>query len=122
MKSISTKGNDVATTQYIFEMTANGYSNKDFGYEQQRNEQKNELDSVGFNANWEVTDTFGLSLDYANSQAKSLPNDPVTGGKCHGIQLRRCTPVLRNGSGARQHRRSGGALCWLRCPGIRLLG
>ncbi len=73
------QGNDVATTQYIFEMTANGYSNKDFGYEQQRNEQKNELDSVGFNANWEVTDTFGLSLDYANSQAKSLPNDPVTG-------------------------------------------
>ena len=73
-------GRDVATTQYIFEMTANGYSNKDFGYEQQRNEQKNELDSVGFNANWEVTDTFGVSLDYHNSQANSLPNDPVTGG------------------------------------------
>jgi TonB-dependent receptor len=72
-------GRDVATTQYIFEMTANGYSNKDFGYEQQRNEQKNELDSIGFNANWEITDTFGLSLDYATSEAKSLPNDPVTG-------------------------------------------
>ena len=70
----------VATTEYIFEMTANGYSNKDFGYEQQRNMQKNELDSVGFNANWEVTDNFGLSLDYHNSQSKSLPNDPVTGG------------------------------------------
>ena len=73
------QGRDVATTEYIFEMTANGYSNKDFGYEQQRNEQKNELDSIGFNANWEITDNFGVSLDYANSQAKSLPNDPVTG-------------------------------------------
>ena len=73
------QGQDVATTEYIFEMTANGYSNKDFGYEQQRNEQKNELDSIGFNANWEITDNFGVSLDYANSQAKSLPNDPVTG-------------------------------------------
>ena len=73
-------GSDVATTQYIFELTANGYANKDFGYEQQRNEQKNELDSIGFNADWEVTENFGLSLDYHNSQAKSLPNDPVTGG------------------------------------------
>jgi TonB-dependent receptor len=70
----------VATTEYIFEMTANGYSNKDFGYEQQRSMQKNELNSVGFNANWEVTDNFGLSLDYHSSKAESLPNDPVTGG------------------------------------------
>jgi TonB-dependent receptor len=73
-------GHDVATPVYIFEMTANGNGNKDFGFEQQRNEQKNELGSLGLNATWQVTDTFSLMLDAHNSEAKSLPNDPVTGG------------------------------------------
>ena len=73
-------GHEVATPVYIYEMTANGYGNKDFGYEQQRNEQKNELDSLGLNARWQVTEKFSLTLDAHNSEAKSLPNDPVTGG------------------------------------------
>ncbi len=73
-------GQAVATPIYVFEMTADNYSNKDFGYEQQRNMQKNELNSIGFNANWEINDRFGISLDYHTSDAESLPNDPVTGG------------------------------------------
>jgi len=80
-------GNAVATPLYIFEMTggasgfpASGYSNKDFGFEQQHNEQKNELDSLGFNVDWQVTDRFSVSFDGHNSEAKSLPNDGVTGG------------------------------------------
>ena len=91
-------GRDVATTQYIFEETANGYSNKDFGYEQQRNMQKNELDSYGINAKWEITDNFGLSFDYANSKAKSLPNDPVTGGSATAFSF--AGVPLCNGTGA----------------------
>jgi TonB-dependent receptor len=73
-------GHSVATPVHIYEMTANSYSNKDFGFEQQHNEQKNELDSVGFNAEWQVNDRFSLSLDAHSSEAKSLPNDPTTGG------------------------------------------
>jgi TonB-dependent receptor len=73
-------GQDVATPIYIFEMTANNYSNKDFGYEQQRNEQENSLDSVGFNVDWQLSDRFSLSLDAHKSEGKSDPNDPVTGG------------------------------------------
>lgn len=53
---------------------------KDFGFEQQRNEQKNELNSIGFNAAWRVTDNFTLALDAHNSKSKSLPNDPTVRG------------------------------------------
>jgi TonB-dependent receptor len=78
---------EVATPLYIFEMTAgrtaapgSGYSNKDFGFEQQHNEQRNELDSLGFNADWQVTDRFSLAFDAHRSEGTSSPNDPVTGG------------------------------------------
>lgn len=53
---------------------------KDFGFEQQRNEQKNELKSIGFNAAWRVTDNFTLALDAHNSKTESLPNDPTVKG------------------------------------------
>ena len=53
---------------------------KDFGFEQQRNEQKNELNSIGFNAAWRVTDNLTLALDAHNSKTKSLPNDPTVRG------------------------------------------
>ena len=53
---------------------------KDFGFEQQRNEQKNELNSIGFNAAWRVTDNFTLALDAHNSKTESLPNDPTVRG------------------------------------------
>ena len=53
---------------------------KDFGFEQQHREQKNELKSIGFNAEWQVTDNFSLALDVHDSEAESMPDDPLTGG------------------------------------------
>ena len=43
----------VATPVLLHELTGSG---KDFGYEQQHREQKNDLRSVGFNADWNVSD------------------------------------------------------------------
>lgn len=70
-------GQAVATPVYLRDVP-NGA--KDFGMEQQRNEQKYTLGSLGFNADWQVNDRFQLSFDAHNSKTKSLPNDPVTGG------------------------------------------
>lgn len=53
---------------------------KDFGFEQQHREQTNELNSFGFNADWQMSDRFRLALDFHDSQSESLPSDPVTGG------------------------------------------
>jgi TonB-dependent receptor len=68
---------EVATPVLLREYTG---ASKDMGYEQQHREQKNELNSIGFNADWQVTDTFSLALDVHDSKAESLPNDPITGG------------------------------------------
>src|SRR5690606_24375662 len=70
-------GGEVATPVLLREYTGAG---KDFGYEQQHREQQNELKSAGFNAEWQVTDTFSLALDFHDSTAESMPNDPLTGG------------------------------------------
>jgi TonB-dependent receptor len=67
----------VATPVLLHEFTG---ASKDFGYEQQHREQKNDLRSVGFNANWDVSERFNLGFDYHNSRARSLPDDPITGG------------------------------------------
>ena len=61
-------------------LSENTGASKDFGYEQQHREQKNELKSVGLNAAWEVNDVLGLSLDLHDSKSESLPDDPITGG------------------------------------------
>lgn len=66
----------VATPIYIREIAGT----KDFGLEQQRSMQKYKLDSLGFNATWDVNDDFRLSLDAHNSTTESQPNDPLTGG------------------------------------------
>ncbi len=68
---------EVATPVLLREYTG---ASKDFGYEQQHREQKNELNAIGFNADWSVTDTFSLAFDIHDSKAESLPNDPITGG------------------------------------------
>src|SRR5690606_28441836 len=65
----------VAVPVYIREIVGG----KDYGYEQQRFEQKFKLDSVGFNAKWQATDRFSLNFDAHNSKSESLPNDPITG-------------------------------------------
>jgi TonB-dependent receptor len=69
--------NEVATPIYLREIAGGG---KDFGYEQQHNEQKYSLDSLGFNADWRVTDRFSLTFDAHNTRSRSRPNDPLTGG------------------------------------------
>ncbi|HEU4625331.1 MAG TPA: TonB-dependent receptor [Steroidobacteraceae bacterium] len=53
---------------------------KDFGFEQQRRDQKNDLKSAGFNAGWQINDRWNLNFDIHDSKARSLPHDPVTGG------------------------------------------
>jgi TonB-dependent receptor len=70
-------GEKVATPVLLHEFTGSG---KDFGYEQQHREQKNDLRSVGFNADWAVSDRFKLGFDFHDSRARSLPDDPITGG------------------------------------------
>ncbi len=67
---------EVATPVYLREIV----ETKDFGFEQQRNMQKYKLDSLGFNAAWQVTDRFRLNFDAHDTTSESLPNDPVTGG------------------------------------------
>jgi len=66
----------VATPAMISEATGVG---KDHGYEQQWRDQTNTLRSVGFNADWKVTDKFGIAFDYHDSTMKSLPTGD-TGG------------------------------------------
>jgi TonB-dependent receptor len=67
----------VATPVLMHEFTG---ASKDYGYEQQHREQKNDLKSLGFNADWAVTERLTLGFDFHDSTARSLPNDPVTGG------------------------------------------
>jgi TonB-dependent receptor len=67
----------VATPVLLHEFTG---ASKDFGYEQQHREQKNDLRSIGFNIDWDASERLKLGFDFHNSRARSLPNDPVTGG------------------------------------------
>jgi TonB-dependent receptor len=67
----------VATPVLMHEFTG---ASKDFGYEQQHREQKNDLRSLGFNVDWDISERFNLGVDFHNSKARSLPNDPITGG------------------------------------------
>jgi len=67
----------VKTPVLLHEFTGAG---KDFGYEQDHREQKNDLKSIGLNASWDISERFNLGIDYHDSKARSLPNDPVTGG------------------------------------------
>lgn len=99
-------GHEVATPIYIFEMTAgavgvagSGYSNKDFGFEQQHNEQLNELDSLGVNLDWQVTDRFSLGFDAHSSEGRSTPNDGVTGGSQVAFSLAGVPMCSGNGAG-----------------------
>ena len=67
----------VRTPVYIRDLAGGG---KDFGFEQQRDQQKYTLSSLGFNAKWDVTDRFSLNFDAHNTKVASKPNAPVTGG------------------------------------------
>jgi TonB-dependent receptor len=67
---------EVATPTMISENTGIG---KDHGFEQQFRDQTNTLKSVGFNADWNITDAFKLGFDYHDSSMESLPTGS-TGG------------------------------------------
>jgi TonB-dependent receptor len=67
----------VATPIYYHETL----SGKDMGYEQQLRQQKNTLESVGFNAAWDVNDSLRLSFDAHDSSMKNLPDGPGRGGE-----------------------------------------
>ena len=67
----------VRTPTYIRDLAGGG---KDFGFEQQRDQQKYTLDSLGFNAKWDVTDRFSLNFDAHKTEVSSRPDDPLTGG------------------------------------------
>jgi TonB-dependent receptor len=83
----------VATPVFLQEMTGAG---KDYGYEQQRNEQRNELNSLGFNAAWDVSDRLSVALDWHTSEAESSPNDPITGGSQTAFSLAGKVPSTGN--------------------------
>ena len=65
--SSSTRNEAVATPVLLHEFTG---ASKDFGFEQQHREQKNDLNSIGFNASWDVSDNFNLGFDFHDSKAQ----------------------------------------------------
>jgi TonB-dependent receptor len=68
---------EVATPVYIRDIAG---GSKDFGFEQQRDEQKYTLGSLGLNVRWDVNDRLTLNFDGHNTRVRSRPNDPITGG------------------------------------------
>ena len=85
-------GEAVATPVFLRDLVAG----KDFGFEQQRNEQRNELNSLGFNVKWQVTDRFSLALDAHNSKSESAPNEPVTGASAVFFSFAGTNCVMNN--------------------------
>lgn len=62
----------VPTAIYIEEGA--GYGTKDIGFEQQYRATKTELQSYGLNAEWDIGDSFTLTLDGNHSVSNSTPN------------------------------------------------
>jgi TonB-dependent receptor len=77
-------GRSVATPVILREDERTG---KDFSFAQQHFAQENTLRSVGFNAAWEVNDSFKLNFDVHDSEMKSLPNDPTSGAAQTSVAL-----------------------------------
>lgn len=50
---------------------------KDMGFEQTRRGQKDDFKSVGFNAEWAITDNGTLRFDAHFDEARSVPNNPL---------------------------------------------
>jgi TonB-dependent receptor len=88
-------GNEVATPILLHEFTG---ASKDFGYEQQHREHRNDLNSIGFNANWDVAENFNLGFDFHNSRAGSHPDDGVTGGSQTSFSLAGKVPSVGIGA------------------------
>jgi TonB-dependent receptor len=63
-------------SQALF-MQENNNGTKDMGFEQTFRSQEDEFDSLGFNAEWALTDTGTLRFDYHTDTASSSPNNPL---------------------------------------------
>ncbi|MBB6092434.1 TonB-dependent receptor [Povalibacter uvarum] len=63
-------------SQALF-MQENNNGQKDMGFEQTYRAQKDEMDSVGFNAEWEINDHGTLRFDTHFDTAESTPNNPL---------------------------------------------
>ena len=57
-------------------------------------EQRNTLSSVGFNADWDVSESFNMGFDYHVSRARSLPDDGITGGSQTAFSLAGKVPTV----------------------------
>jgi TonB-dependent receptor len=88
-------GQQVATPVLLHEFTG---ASKDFGYEQQHREHRNDLNSIGFNASWDVAENFNLGFDFHNSRAGSHPDDGVTGGSQTSFSLAGKVPSVGVGA------------------------
>ncbi|MCX2795427.1 TonB-dependent receptor [Microbulbifer thermotolerans] len=66
-------------------------SGKDAGFEQQWREQTNTLESIGFNADWNVNETLSLRFDMHDSSMESLPSGPGNSGE---IAMSIAAPIL----------------------------
>lgn len=64
--------NDQVATAVFLQETIGGA--KDVGFEQQYRATKDTLESIGFNAQWDVSDNFTVELDAHSSTAESTPN------------------------------------------------
>ncbi|MGN6329594.1 MAG: TonB-dependent receptor [Rhodanobacter sp.] len=73
----------VATPTYIRDVV----QTKDFGMEQQHNAQRYKLDDIGFNTEWQATDSLKLTLDLHDAKSQSVPNDGLTGGGATAVSI-----------------------------------
>jgi TonB-dependent receptor len=67
------QGTDVVSVTFLQESLS---APKDIAWGQQLRMTKDTLESIGFNADWELGDRFSLMLDAHTSSAESVPNGP----------------------------------------------
>jgi TonB-dependent receptor len=58
-------------------MQENNNGTKDVGFEQTYREQKDTLDSLGFNAEWDINDASSIRFDAHSSSGESSPDNPL---------------------------------------------
>jgi TonB-dependent receptor len=68
-------GNPVVASTIYLQENISGV--KDTGFEQQYRATQDTLQSIGFNAEWWLSDSFMLEFDAHSSSAESLPNNPM---------------------------------------------
>jgi TonB-dependent receptor len=61
-------------------MQENNNGTKDVGFEQTNRQQQDSLDSLGFNALWDFTDSQSLRLDMHTSKGETKPDNPLGHG------------------------------------------